>query len=153
MRRLFAAAAGCAIIACMLFSFSGQDKPYKDIEGESFKVIAQLNSSEQLNKAAETAYQPVKTEQAAGRLMLTYEFSNYEQAEKAYLVLKKAAEAVYIEGGMPLSAEQGEALLNRHDFTQSSNMYFCRERIQRILRKTASGYYLTTGYPYIISGC
>lgn len=153
MRKLLAAAAGCAIIACMLFSLLGQDKPYKDVTGESFKVIVQLDSSEQLRKAFRTNFRPVRTERVADSVMLTFEFSEFDKAEEAYLELKRLSEAVYIEGGMHLSDEQAEVLLNEMSFKQSGDIYFCREQIQSILRRTSSGYYLTTGYPYIISGC
>lgn len=153
MRKLFVVAAGCAIIACMLFSILGQDKPYKDVTGENFKVIAQFNNAEQLEKTLKTNLRPIQTERVADSVMITFEFSGFDKAEEAYLELKRFSEAVYIEGGMYLSDEQAEILLNEGSFKQSGNMYFCREQIQSILRKTSSGYYLTTGYPYIISGC
>lgn len=153
MRKFLAVAAGCAIIACMLYGFWGQDKPYKDIMGEEFKVIAQLDNTAQIKKARQVQYQPAKVERVAESVMLTFEFSCFEKAEETYLALQRFSEAVYIEGGMFLSNEQAEMLLSGTSYKQSGDMYFYRAKIQSILRKTSSGYYLTTGYPYIISGC
>ena len=153
MRKLLAAAAGCAIIACMLYALFGQDKPYKDIMGDSFRVIAQIDCVRQLENVFEAGYEPDASESVNGSIMLTFAFTSFEEAERVYLALEKYSDLVYLEGGMQLSVEQAEQFLAGADFVQSGDIFFCREDVQSILRRNSSGYYLTTGYPYIISGC
>lgn len=153
MRKFIAAIIGAAIIACMLAAFSGQDKPYKDIKGESFKVIAQIADLGQWDKAQDMGFKTDNIERVGNKAMIILEYGDFEAAEAAYLELLDASETVYLEGSMALDEASADALINSQCFTRSGDMYCSKDKIQTILRRTSSGYFLTTGYPYIISGC
>lgn len=153
MRKLLVTIVGTAIIACMLTAFSGQDKPYKDIKGESFKVIAQIADLRQWNNFQDMGFKADNIERVGNKAMLILEYGDFEAAEAAYLELLNTSETVYLEGGMTLDEASADALINSECFTRSGDMYYSKDKIQTILRRTGSGYYLTTGYPYIVSGC